>query len=85
MVYLISADVTINNVMAVEANSESEARAKASAMLFTILDEKTMFPYESVVLEAGVEAVEVMASDEYEGDPGDFFDDEYEPPEYFSD
>ena len=49
------------------------------------LDEKTMFPYESVVLEAGVEAVEVMASDEYEGDPGDFFDDEYEPPEYFSD
>lgn len=89
MVYLISADVKINNTMVVEADSENEARAKASATLFTILDDAPMFPKEVIVLDTEVESVKVKDSSENSGFADDFFDNDddvdYEPPDYFSD
>ena len=36
MVYLFFAEVSIKNTLAVKADSESEARAKAAATLFTV-------------------------------------------------
>ena len=90
MVYVISADVKINNTMVVEADSENEARAKASATLFTVLDDVPMFPEEVIVLDTEVESVKVKDSSEHNELCNDFFpheedDEDYDPPEYFSD
>lgn len=90
MVYLISADVRINNMMVVEADTENEARAKASATLFTVLDDAPMFPKEVIVLDTEVESVNVKDSSVHSEFDDDFFPDEEddeddEPPEYFSD
>ena len=90
MVYLVFAEVSIKNTLAVKADSESEARAKAAATLFTVLDNDPMFPENVIVLDTEVESVNVTDTDANTGFSEEFFNDDdddydYEPPDYFSD
>ena len=90
MMYFVHADVVINNTLAVRADSEGEAKAKAAAMLCSVMDLEPMYPDDIILLDTDVQAIEDIDCEESEEDFDDFLygeddDDDYDPPEYFND
>lgn len=83
----------INTDMIVEAESEGEAKAKAAAAMYTFLEDDMLFEDDMELIEEEIRDVMIPDCEEYEEEsPGDLdpydegaCDEDYEPPEYFSD
>lgn len=100
MYYQVRTRIVTEAAAIVEADSKNEARAKASAGMYTHLDDDMLFEDEIALQEENVLGVFVddceLYDDGGEDDETDGYDedeyvdnfdgeDEYEPPEYFSD
>ena len=84
MLYLILAETKADRLMTVVADSRSEAKAKAAAMLFNA-DDAPKTSDETELSEVHMKSVKITEIKEYAGDPADGSDDDDEPLEYFSD
>lgn len=83
----------INTDLIVKAESEGEAKAKAAAAMYTFLEDDMLFEDEMELTEEEIRDVMIPDCEEYEEESSDDLDpyevgacdEDYEPPEYFSD
>ena len=83
----------INTDLIVKAESEGEAKAKAAAAMYTFLEDDMLFENEMELTEEEIRDVMIPDCEEYEEEFSDDLDpyedgacdEDYEPPEYFSD
>lgn len=83
----------LNTDLIVNAESEAEAKAKAAAAMYTFLEDNMLFDDDMELTDEAIRDVMIPDCEEYEEDSSDDLDpyedgacdEDYEPPEYFSD
>ena len=83
----------LNTDLIVNAESEAEAKAKAAAAMYTFLEDNMLFDDDMELADEAIRDVMIPDCEEYKEESSDDLDpyedgacdEDYEPPEYFSD